>query len=124
MKQGMAVRRFIIWHVGALAVALVMMAGCGGNADTAEAASAAAEVSPGQEIYDQYCYSCHNPGLSGAPRLGDAEAWGPRIAQGRAVLLASTMEGIAPAMPQRGLCFSCSDEDLAAAVDYMIERGQ
>ena len=30
----------------------------------------------------------------------------------------------APAMPQRGLCLSCSDDDLAAAVDYMIEEGQ
>ncbi|HBK13749.1 MAG TPA: cytochrome C, partial [Gammaproteobacteria bacterium] len=55
---------------------------------------------------------------------GDAEAWAPRIAQGRAILLTSTLEGIAPAMPQRGLCLSCSDDDLAAAVDYMIEEGQ
>jgi cytochrome c5 len=62
--------------------------------------------------------------MNGAPRLGDSEAWAPRIAQGRSVLLTSTIEGIAPAMPQRGLCLSCSDEDLAAAVDYMVEESQ
>ena len=124
MKQVMGVSRITVWRIGALAAALTVNSGCGGNAGTPEATGAVAEASPGQEIYDQYCFSCHNPGLSGAPRLGDAEAWGPRIAQGRAVLLASTMEGIAPAMPQRGLCFSCSDEELAAAVDYMIERGR
>ncbi|MAI16540.1 MAG: cytochrome c5 family protein [Gammaproteobacteria bacterium] len=102
----------------------MILAGCGGNAEQADVGAASIIAHPGKEIYDQYCYSCHNPGLNGAPRLGDAEAWAPRIAQGRAILLTSTLEGIAPAMPQRGLCLSCSDDDLAAAVDYMIEEGQ
>jgi len=94
-----------------------------GSGDEAEAVAAAA-AHPGKEIYDQFCYSCHTPGLSGAPQLGDVEDWGPRIAKGRALLVAATIEGIAPAMPQRGLCLSCSDEELAAAVDYMIEQSQ
>jgi len=102
----------------------MLLAGCGGNAEQADVSAASINAHPGKEIYDQYCYSCHNPGLNGAPRLGDAEAWAPRIAQGRAILLTSTLEGIAPAMPQRGLCLSCSDDDLAVAVDYMIEEGQ
>ena len=102
----------------------MILAGCGGNAEQADVSAASINAHPGKDIYDQYCYSCHNPGLNGAPRLGDAEAWAPRIAQGRAILLTSTLEVIAPAMPQRGLCLSCSDDDLAAAVDYMIEEGQ
>ena len=102
----------------------MLLAGCGGNAEQADVSAASINAHPGKEIYDQYCYSCHNPGLNGAPRLGDAEAWALRIAQGRAILLTSTPEGIAPAMPQRGLCLSRSDDDLAAAVDYMIEEGQ
>ena len=102
----------------------MILAGCGGNAEQADVSAASINAHPGKEIYDQYCYSCHNPGLNGAPRLGDAEACGPRIAQGRPIFLTSTLEGIAPAMPRRGLCLSCSDDDLAAAVDYMIEEGQ
>jgi cytochrome c5 len=110
---------------------VLVMAGCGAGSDvdsasTGDADSVALAVAahPGQETYEQYCYSCHTPGLSGAPQLGDAEAWGPRIAKGRDLLIAATINGIAPAMPQRGLCLSCSDEELAAAVDYMIEQSQ
>ena len=75
---------------------------------------------PGAQVYQNYCFSCHTPGLNGAPILGDVDAWGARIAKGPALLLEATIEGIQPAMPPRGMCFSCSDEELAAAVDYMI----
>lgn len=116
-------RRVTEWSNGVFAMALMILAGCGDKAETVDASAALLNAHPGKEIYDQYCYGCHNPGLNGAPRLGDAEAWAPRIAQGRAVLLTSTIEGVA-AMPRRGLCLSCSDEELAGAVDYMIELGQ
>lgn len=124
MSKVVCVRRFTAWSNMVAAAVLMGLAGCGGNAETADSAVDAISANAGQEIYDQYCYSCHNPGMNGAPRLGDTEAWAPRIAQGRSVLLTSTIEGIAPAMPQRGLCLSCSDEDLAAAVDYMVEESQ
>jgi cytochrome c5 len=62
--------------------------------------------------------------LNSAPILGDVDAWGARIAKGQALLLQSTIEGIQPAMPPRGMCFSCSDDELAAAVDYMIAESQ
>lgn len=89
-----------------------------------DSAAVASAAHPGESIYQNYCFSCHNPGLSGAPKLGDAEAWGPRIAKGPVLLLQTTIEGIQPAMPPRGMCFDCSDEDLAAAVDYMIIESQ
>ncbi len=79
---------------------------------------------PGAEVYQNYCFSCHTPGLNGAPVLGDVDAWGARIAKGQALLLQATIEGIQPAMPPRGMCFSCSDDELAAAVDYMIAESQ
>lgn len=112
------------------ALGLVLcLAGCGAGAESNNGvdvvgADSVSAAHPGQEIYEQFCYSCHTPGLSGAPQLGDVEAWGPRIAKGRDLLIAATINGIAPAMPQRGLCLSCSDEELAAAVDYMIEQSQ
>lgn len=79
---------------------------------------------PGEATYQNYCFSCHTPGLSGAPKTGDKEAWAPRIAKGPDLLLASTVEGMPPAMPPRGMCFDCSDEDLAAAISYMVEKSQ
>ena len=46
------------------------------------------------------------------------------IAKGKALLLASTVNGLAPGMPAKGLCYSCTDEELSQAVDYMIEQAQ
>jgi cytochrome c5 len=89
-----------------------------------EEGTAAKAVHPGEKTYQNYCFSCHTPGLSGAPKTGDTEAWAPRIAKGADLLLATTIEGIPPAMPPRGMCFDCSDEDLAAAIDYMVQKSQ
>ena len=119
------------------------LAACGGgesNTDTPSSSSDAPVVTqanaesgsptppagphPGEKIYEQYCFSCHTPGLSGAPKLGDKEAWAPRIAKGQALLLATTIEGIVPAMPAKGLCMSCTDEELAQVVDFMVQKSQ
>ena len=78
---------------------------------------------PGKAVYNDYCYSCHNPGINGAPRIGDVDEWRPRIAKGKALLLASTVNGLAR-MPAKGLCYSCTDEELSQAVDYMIAQAQ
>lgn len=107
----------------------VLIWGCGNGAESSGASAPAGEQSAaaganGEEIYNNFCFSCHNPGLSGAPKLGDTEAWAPRIAKGKALLLEVTIAGVQPAMPPRGMCFSCSDEDLAAAIDFMISRSQ
>ena len=88
-----------------------------------EVAAQIDEMAVGKKIYGEYCFSCHGPGLNGAPKLGDAEAWAPRVAKGEALLLQTTIEGIPPAMPPRGICMSCSDEELAATIKYMISDG-
>ena len=76
---------------------------------------------PGLAVYVQYCASCHNAGVAEAPKLGDPKKWRHRIAKGREALLASTINGIPPGMPIKGLCMSCSDEELDAAIDYMLD---
>ena len=81
-------------------------------------------VGVGEKIYGEYCFSCHSPGLNGAPKLGDAQAWAPRIARGKSMLLQTTIEGIPPAMPPRGICMSCTDEELRQAIEYMVVESQ
>lgn len=75
---------------------------------------------PGEATYDRYCRTCHHAGIADSPKFGDAEAWTSRIEKGRDVLLQTTIDGIPPGMPVKGLCLSCSEEDLANAIDYMI----
>lgn len=69
-------------------------------------------------VYQQSCFACHGTGAAGAPVLGDAEAWSMRLEQGRDAMMANVMNGL-NAMPARGLCVSCSDDDLNALVDYL-----
>jgi cytochrome c5 len=84
-------------------------------------AGAAAEPKSGEEIYNGTCVSCHGTGAAGAPKVGDAAAWAPRIAQGN--LLANATNGL-NAMPPKGLCMACSEADLQAAIDYMVSQSQ
>ena len=74
----------------------------------------------GQVIYNRWCVSCHLSGVSGSPRLGRAEDWVARLPKGRATLLANLKKGLG-AMPPRGLCSSCSEEELERSLDYMLE---
>ena len=125
-KRTMGVKPTVVqttaWWAGKLLllvlvlVSVSMLGACSG-----ESAESLANAHPGQATYNAACISCHNPGISGAPRLGDVDAWQPRLAKGRAVLLDSTIRGL-NAMPPKGMCWQCSDEDLAHAVDFMLEQ--
>ncbi|MEM1434873.1 MAG: c-type cytochrome [Pseudomonadota bacterium] len=75
---------------------------------------------PGATTYLRYCYSCHAAGIAGAPRVGSAEQWRARAAQGLDVLLAHTLAGIDPGMPEKGGCRECSDAELVAAIEHML----
>jgi len=76
----------------------------------------------GQKVYQASCQACHALGIAGAPKLGDKEAWAPRIAKGKDALLTSVNNGL-NAMPPKGACMSCSEEDLSSAIDYMVGQG-
>ncbi len=107
------------------AVFSLALAGCGGSESGGDAGQAAeAPPHPGEQTYNRYCFSCHAAGVAGAPKVGDPESWAPRVAKGSAVLLQTTIAGIPPGMPARGLCSSCSDDQLAEAIDFMILRSQ
>ncbi|MEN8106720.1 MAG: cytochrome c5 family protein [Pseudomonadota bacterium] len=88
---------------------------------TADAA-AAEPLSP-EQIYQSNCFACHGTGAAGAPKTGDAAAWAPRIAQGTDTLVANSINGL-NAMPPKGLCMACSDDDLKAVVEYIVGQSQ
>jgi len=90
----------------------------GGSADVAGGASSGTKN--GKEVYDTYCFACHATGMSEAPKLGDAQAWAPRVAQGMDQLLANTINGL-NVMPPKGTCMACTDAELEATVSYMVE---
>ena len=76
----------------------------------------------GEALYKQACQVCHAAGVAGAPKLGDKEAWGPRITAGMESMYAIALNGKG-AMPARGGT-SASDADLRAAVEYMAAASQ
>lgn len=76
----------------------------------------------GEEVYNGACAACHTAGVAGAPRTGDKAGWAARIAKGIETLYASAINGIG-AMPAKG-GQNISDEEVKAAVDYMVEASK
>jgi cytochrome c5 len=74
----------------------------------------------GEKIYNTYCIACHASGATGAPIKGDVEQWQPRIAQGQDVLVNHAINGF-NAMPARGTCADCSDDEIAGTVKFLIK---
>jgi len=77
----------------------------------------------GQEIYEASCAMCHATPAMGAPVFGNAESWGSKLAKGEETLINNAINGI-NGMPPMGTCASCSEEDMATTVKYMIENSK
>lgn len=80
----------------------------------------------GKKLYDTACQVCHAPGIAGAPKLGDKAAWADRIKQGNNVLYEHAIKGFqgkTGVMPPKGGS-SAPDEEVKAAVDYMIDASK
>ncbi len=78
-------------------------------------------LSKGLAVYRAYCIACHQQGLLGAPKVHNEKDWGPRKKQGIDTLLQHVSQGY-KAMPPKGTCFRCHDEDLKAAIYYMMKK--
>lgn len=80
----------------------------------------------GPQVYNDACLVCHGgAGVGGAPVLGDAEGWTARIAQGNDILYQHAIEGYTGEsgfMPAKGARMDLSDEEVRAAVDYMVSE--
>jgi cytochrome c5 len=76
----------------------------------------------GEQVFQAVCAGCHAAGALGAPKLGDAGAWAPRIATGYDALLNSATKG-KNAMPAKGGASDLPDLEVARAVVYMANKG-
>jgi len=81
----------------------------------------------GQAVFETNCAKCHDSFLgrlsSGAPALGDKADWAPVVAKGVDGLTETTIAGIGE-MEARGGCAECSDEEIRAAVEYLLAQVQ
>lgn len=104
-------------------VGQVQLAGSTAIATAAPAAAPTTAAGGGEATYNKVCLVCHGAGVAGAPKLGDKEAWAPRIAQGNEAMLKTAIAGKG-AMPPRGTCATCSDDELKAAIEFMVSKAQ
>lgn len=91
------------------------------GADCGGAAVAASGPRSGEEVYNTACTACHGIGILGAPKNGDKAAWDERLNKGMDESLAIAIKGI-NAMPPKGNCGNCSDDELLAAIKFMSGR--
>jgi cytochrome c5 len=80
-----------------------------------------ASLKTGEQVYQAQCTACHAAGVAGAPKLGDADAWAPRVKTGYEALLASVLKGKGAMGAQGGGDFS--DVEIARAVVYVANQG-
>jgi len=110
-------RSMLIW--------IVLAAAFGAVAAQAAEPPVLAGFERGRTVWMGTCSLCHSEPATGAPQLGDAKAWAKRIAQGKPVLYQHALDGfmgpLGDEMPARGANPELSDEDVKAAVDYMVE---
>lgn len=112
-------------HASLLVAAFAIVSGIAAFASVQAAANgdAAAPAGPAPtartlEQFQRSCVLCHVTGEGGAPRMGDAAAWSPRLAQGEAVLLQHAIEGYRN-MPPLGYCQDCERGDFRALIELM-----
>lgn len=76
-----------------------------------------------EDIYNTSCMGCHSTGAAGAPKIGEKADWADRIAKGMDTLHKHAIEGF-NGMPPKGLCMSCSDDEVMATVDYIVSKSK
>lgn len=84
-------------------------------------------MADGAAVYNSGCAACHATGVAGAPKVGDKAAWAERVTQDTAILHEHAIKGYQGAggvMPPKGGFMNLSDEDVALAVDYMVEASK
>lgn len=90
-------------------------------ASTTLASSSSDKTRDGETLYNTFCTACHAIGVANAPKFGNASDWTTRIEKGMNSLLSSAINGI-NAMPPKGTCSDCTDEEIKSAINYMLDN--
>lgn len=77
----------------------------------------------GEQIVNSVCVACHMQAINGAPIIGNKKMWSKRLPQGEALLIEHAINGY-ELMPAKGGRSDLSDEEIAAAVRYMMSQVQ
>lgn len=93
------------------------------SGEARQQASQPAAARAGDEVYAAACQACHASGAAGAPVTGNSGDWGDRLQQDMETLYDHAINGIG-AMPAKGGCRDCSDEEVRNATDYMIAESE
>ena len=134
-----------VWVVGLLA-ALMILPACSKKEEKSKAPAAASQqqaqpaspaatagtmaandMAQGEKVYNQTCKACHETGVAGAPKFGDKAAWADRIAQGMDTLEKNSINGFTGktgTMPPKGGNAALSDDEVKAAVEYMVSNSK
>lgn len=107
------------------APAAVAPAPAAAPAAPAAVAAAGGDLAKGEHVYKGTCAMCHATGAGGAPNFGNKADWDPRIAQGKETLYSHALKGFTGTkgvMPPKGANASLPDDDVKAAVDYMVSQ--
>jgi cytochrome c5 len=100
-------------------------------AKAAAAKAAASQVAyggttDGKTIYGNLCHSCHDAGVTGAPKLGNKADWAPRIKQGIDTLVRHAIDGYTGPdgnhMPAKGGNPALTDAQVEATVKWMVSQ--
>lgn len=81
----------------------------------------ALSIADGKVVYENNCAICHKSEFKNAPKVGDIAAFKPIIAQGFEETFLKTLNGYGN-HPPRGACGDCTDAELKAAVQYMMQQ--
>ena len=92
-------------------------------ASVASSSASAGAARSGSDIYASNCIACHSSGVAGAPILGDVAAWSSRLGKGIETVYTNAINGIG-AMPARGTCMDCSDDEVIAAIDHILDNSK
>ncbi len=85
--------------------------------------TATADDDAAEKTYKEACGVCHDAGVANSPKLGDKEAWAPRIEKGIDALYETSIKGKG-AMPAKGGRANLSDDAVKAVVDYMVSKAK
>ena len=69
------------------------------------------------------CFTCQSTGAARAPITGDTEVWEEKLAKGIDSVLANAITGVG-VMPAKGICMTCSDDNLRSLIDYRVSGEQ